>query len=367
MITGKATAEGTAAYAKKHGSLPAGHWRSAMGLTLSSVGLGTYLGNADPITDGKYAAAALQVMGGGVNVLDTAANYRYQRSERNLGAGLKQAVERGLIARDQVVVCTKAGYIPGDWGPPTKEWFETTYVKPGILKAGDVVGGGHVMTPAYLRHAVDQSRANLAVETIDLYYVHNPEAQLEARGVSEYYKRLTEAFRALEECAAVGKISAYGTATWNAYRTPVGTTSAASLERTLACAREAGGEKHRFRAIQLPYNLGLPEAAFAQTQEKADEIVSALDFARDAGLAVFTSASLMQGQLLGRFSTAMRGRFPGLDTDAQRCLQFARSTPGVTTALCGMKTPEHIVENLKTLSRAPFTPEEFETLVGTMR
>ena len=367
MITGNATADGTALLAKKHGSLPAGHWRSAMGLTLSSVGLGTYLGNADPITDGKYTAAALQVLGAGINVLDTAANYRYQRSERNLGAALKQAVDQGGVAREQVVVCTKAGYIPGDWGPPTKEWFEATYVKPGILKPGDVVGGGHVMTPAYLRHAVDQSRANLGLATIDLYYVHNPEAQLEARGVSEYYARLTDAFRALEECAAEGKIAAYGTATWNAYRAPAGTPSAASLERTLACAREAGGERHRFRAVQLPYNLGLPEAAFAQTQERGDGLATALELARDAGLAVFTSASLMQGQLLGRFSPALRARFTGLQSDAQRCLQFARSTPGVTTALCGMKTPEHVAENLRMLATAPLGPEEFDALVQALR
>src|SRR6187200_1335349 len=123
MMKGHATAEGTAAFAKKHAALPAEHFRSTLGLTLSSIGMGSYLGNADPVTDGKYAAAAGRALEVGLNVLDSAINYRFQRSERNLGAGLKKAVDAGLVSRDQVFVCTKAGFISGDWGPPTKEWF----------------------------------------------------------------------------------------------------------------------------------------------------------------------------------------------------------------------------------------------------
>ena len=89
MIKGHATPDGTAAFAKRHPALAAGHWRPVLGLTLSSFGLGTYLGNADPVTDGRYAAAAARALELGLNVIDTATNYRYQRSERNVGAALK--------------------------------------------------------------------------------------------------------------------------------------------------------------------------------------------------------------------------------------------------------------------------------------
>jgi len=80
MITGKATPEGTAAFAKNHPKAHERHWKSALGLTLSSVGMGSYLGNADPITDGKYTAAVVKAFEFGINVLDSAINYRYQRS-----------------------------------------------------------------------------------------------------------------------------------------------------------------------------------------------------------------------------------------------------------------------------------------------
>jgi aryl-alcohol dehydrogenase-like predicted oxidoreductase len=365
MIPGRATPEGTSAFAKKVTSAHPGHWRATLGLTLSSIGMGSYLGNADPVTDGKYAASAEKALSLGMNVLDTASNYRYQRSERNIGAGLKKAVDSGIVRREDVLLCTKAGFIPGDWGPPTREWFEETYIKPGVLGAGDVVSPGHSMAPKYLKHEVDQSRKNLGVETIDVYYVHNPETQLPVVGPDEYYVRLTGAFRALEECVAEGKIQWYGTATWHAYRTPPGTEAAVSLEKTVDCARQAGGEQHHFRVIQFPFNLAMPEARLAPTQERsAGEAVSALDLAQALGLAVFTSVPLMQGQLLGRFSKDFKAKFPGLDTDAQRCLQFVRSAPGVAAPLAGMKTIEHVEENAKVASIAPFTPEGFADIMA---
>jgi aryl-alcohol dehydrogenase-like predicted oxidoreductase len=367
MISGKATPQGTASYATKHAAAHAEHWRPALGLTVSSVGMGTYLGNADPVTDGKYAAATGKALSLGLNVLDSAANYRYQRSERNIGAGLKKAIDDGIVTRDQVILCSKGGFIPGDWGPPTREWFQETYVKSGILGAGDVVEPGHSMAPKYLKHEVDQSRKNLGVETIDVYHVHNPETQLPVVGPEDYYKRLTEAFRALEECAAEGKIQWYGTATWHAYRVPAGTEAAVSIEKTVACARAAGGENHRFRVLQLPFNLAMPEARLAATQERGGAEVSALEAAEALGLTVFTSVPLMQAQLLGRFSKEFKAKFPGLDTDAQRCIQFARSTPGIAAPLPGMKTLDHVVENAKVAALPPLTPDEYAGVLSILK
>jgi aryl-alcohol dehydrogenase-like predicted oxidoreductase len=364
MITGKATAEGTAAYARNHPKAHERHWKNALGLTLSSLGMGSYLGNADPITDGRYAAALVKALESGINVIDSAINYRYQRSERNLGAGLKKAIDAGLVRRDQVLLCTKGGFIAGDMGPPTREWFEETFAKPGIATPRDFVAGSHCMTPRYLRHEIEQSLRNFGVETIDVYYVHNPETQMPEVGEAEFYARLTAAFRELEACVAEGKIQVYGAATWHAYRVPPAHEAAVSLEKTIACAQAAGGKDHHFRVLQFPFNFGLPEALSHLTQAVGDQKRGAIDAARAAGLAVFTSVPLMQGQLLGRFGPEFRTQFPGLKTDAQRCLQFVRSTPGVTAPLCGMKDVAHVEENSAVCAEAPFSPEEFNALIG---
>ena len=357
MISGHATPEGTAAFAKKH----ADDWRTSLGLTHSSLGIGSYTGNADPVTDGRYAAAAVRSMELGVNVIDTAINYRHQRSERNMGAALQQAIDRGVVSRDQVIVCTKGGFVSGDMGPATREWFEETYLNPGIVKVEDIVARSHCMTPKYLSHEIDQSRANLGLETIDVYYVHNPETQLSEVVPDEFYPRLTEAFRVLEAAVKEGKIGCYGAATWQAFRVPDADPGFLSLERIVKCAEEAGGKDHHFRVIQLPYNLALPEAYRAETQPQGDAPATALRVAADLGLTVFTSVALAQGQLIGQFAPEFRDKFPGLKTDAQRCIQFARSTPGVAAPLCGMKDVEHVEENRRVATVPPLSPEAVDS------
>lgn len=362
MIAGHATPEGTARYARSRAGLHADHWRPGLGLTLPSVGLGSYLGNPDAPTDAGYAASTRRALQLGINLIDSAINYRFQRSERAIGAGLRQAIDEGQIARDEVVVCTKGGFLAGDNGMPGPDWFRKTFVDPGIAKADDIVAGCHCMTPAYLEHEVDQSRRNLGLETIDLYYVHNPETQIEEVGADEFYRRLTAAFRTLEACASAGKIRAYGAATWDAFRAPAGDPSQLSLERVIACAREAGGGGHRFRAIQLPFNLSMTEAYSAPFQPWKGGMTTALEIARESGLAVFASVPLLQGRLLGRFTPELKLKFPGLATDAQRSLQFVRSTPGLSAPLAGSKDPRHVEENAGVAAVPRLADEAYRSL-----
>lgn len=48
---------------------------------------------------------------GGVNIIDTAINYRYQKSERVVGAALRHLLKQGY-SRDEFFICSKNGYIP---------------------------------------------------------------------------------------------------------------------------------------------------------------------------------------------------------------------------------------------------------------
>ena len=116
----------------------------------STLGLGTYLGREDDVTDGLYRKAVARAVARGVNVVDTAVNYRHQRSERAVGAALAAAIRRGALQRDEVVVASKGGYLAFDRKVPSdpREYFMATYVRTGIVQPGDVVGS-HCMTPRY--------------------------------------------------------------------------------------------------------------------------------------------------------------------------------------------------------------------------
>ena len=364
-LAGRATVEGTRRYAEKlAGRLAAGHFRElAGGVAVSTLGLGTYLGPEDGATDVLYQDAVVHALELGVNVLDTAVNYRHQRSERAIRTALGTAIGRGVIRRDEVVVATKGSFIPFDGSVPRdpRAYFATTYVETGIIKPGDVVKGGHCMTPRYLRDQIDRSRTNLGVETLDVYYIHNPETQLGEVSRDEFLIRMRAAFGALEEAVATGSIAQYGTATWTGYRVDPGDPGYLSLAELVAAAPDAGGADHHFKVIQLPYNLGMTEAFTRANQRVKERMVPVLEAARELAISVIASASLHQGQLT-RLPPMMTEYVPGLTTDAQRALQFVRSTPGIVTALVGMKTPAHVDENATVGTLAPMGWEQFQRL-----
>jgi aryl-alcohol dehydrogenase-like predicted oxidoreductase len=126
-------------------------------------------------------------------------------------------------------------------------------------------------------------------------------------------------------------------------------------------AREVGGPDHHFRVVQLPYSLGMTEAFTGATQPVGGELCSVLEAARRLDLYVMTSASIYQGRL-ARLPAAVAQLIPGLETGAQRALQFARSTPGVGTALCGMKQAAHVDENARLVAVPPMPPAVFGRL-----
>ncbi len=368
-VAGFATEEGTRRYAERlAGRVAEGHFRQTRLGWLASIGIGTYLGEPDKETDTRYAEAIGRALELGANVIDTAINYRLQRSERSVAAALGRLIQGGQLARDEVIIASKAGFLTFDGETPhdPNRYFHEQYVATGVITSQEeVVGGMHCLTPRYLEDQLGRSLRNLNLETIDIYYVHNPETQLQVHSRGRFRERLRAAFAALEGFVAAGKIRVYGTATWNGYRQAPEARDFLSLAELVALAEEVGGRNHHFRAVQLPFNLAMPEAFTRGNQtlnpDASGGRVSFLEAAERLGITVFASAAVLQGQILNRIPEELR-RALGGETDAQRALQFARSAPGVATALVGMSRLEHVEENLKVAARPPLAEEEFRRL-----
>lgn len=353
LVEGHATAEGTRRLQKKFAPTRTDRFYRPLlnGAVVSSLGLGTYLGECDDAEDTRYMKTVTAALERGVNLLDTAINYRCQRSERAIGQALRTALSRGAITRDEFVVCTKGGYIPLDRTPPgTREGYrgflQSEYFGPGVMAPDDVVSGGHCLTPRYLADQIERSRRNLGLASIDVYYIHNPEQQLDTIDRARFLGVVRSAFSALEDYVARGVIGCYGCATWQGFRTPPGTRNHLSLEELVSAARDVGGERHHFNVIQVPVNLAMVEAVRTPTQQVGSELLPLLAAAHRLGVAVVGSATLMQAQLTRSLPREVETAFPGYRTDAQRAIAFAQSLP-VVSALVGMKSVSHLEENLQ--------------------
>jgi len=360
-MPGRATPQGTLRYAARfQGRTAAGHFREIPGgLLFSSIGIGTYLGEPDEAADKGYAEAVVAALAGGINVVDSAINYRLQRSERSVGAALKELAAKGF-GRDEIVLCTKAGFLTPDGEMPddANEYFSREYIERGVFRPEEIAGGCHCMTPRYLADQLDRSLRNLGVECVDVFYLHNPETQLSDVSRDELKKRIREAFAFLESAVSSRKIGAYGLATWNAFREESKAQGYFSLAEMEEIAREVGGSDHHFRFVQLPVNLAMPEALIRPNQVVQGKTLAMVQAARALGITLVSSAALLQGQLTRNLPPYI-GDALGLKKNSEQALQFARSVPGVTTALVGMSRVEHVRANLALVGVEPAPRDQF--------
>ncbi len=364
MISGRATPSDTKDF-ESRSRCANGHFRDAFeGLRLSSIGLGTYLGEEDDATDRGFEESIEIGLGSGVNVFDSALNYRGQRSERAVGRALGRAVSNGL-PRGAFFVSTKGGFLPHDSEDPRSPdaYAREEYFESGALSPADLAAGCHALAPSFLARALEQSRRNLDVTTVDLYYLHNPETQLQSVPREEFRKRLLLAFEFLESSVSAGAIARWGIATWDCLRVPPRHPAHLSLEECLAVAREVAGETHHFAAVQFPLNLAMPQAVAFPSQSLKGRLVPLLTAARELGLASFSSASILQGRLaVADLPPEVDETFSAAKPGAQRALQLPRSAPGIATALVGVSNPAHARDTFALAGTPPASPEEIQTL-----
>jgi len=361
MLSGFVTPEGTAKFAKASDA-DSKNFRIVQDLTLSNVGVGTYLGEPDSETDELVKNAVKKSINSGINIIDTAINYRSQKAERSVGKAISELVEENKINRDEIFISTKNGYVTNDADIKQDFWqyVNEEYVKKGVIKAGDISSGYHCMTISYLEDQLNRSLNNLDLECVDLIYLHNAvEGQIKDLSKEQFVQKLKDVFEFYEKKRNDGKIKFYGMATWECFRVDSDNQQFLSLSEVLDLAKQVGGENHGFRFIQLPFNMHLDQAFMKKNQNIDGKNISILEAAQKYNIGVFTSVPLMQGRLL---APGVMPEFNGLKPSLL-ALQFIRSTPGVLAPLVGHKLEAHVNENLEIMKIPPIEENEFSSLV----
>src|SRR5207237_2207421 len=91
------------------------------------------------------------------------------------------------------------------------------------------------------------------------------------------------------------------------------------------------------------------------------QVKTVMEAAGELGITLIASASLLQGQVARNLPTFVAQAL-GLESDAERALQFVRSSPGISTALVGMSRVEHVRANARLVSVPPATIDQFSRL-----
>ena len=370
LLHGYATSAGTKKYieyAIQRGK-PSSHFRIFDGLYLSSIGMGTYLGQLTAEDDKAMENAVYEsIKSSAVNVIDTAINYRAMKSEKSVGRALLRLEKDGIISRDEVFICTKNGYITNDGDYPSidvMEYMQKMFISTDLIKAHDISSGYNVLNPNYIERCIDKSLMNMHIGTIDLVYIHNSfESWHEDISREEFMQMLAKVFEVYEKYRSNTKIRYYGMATWTCFRVSQDNKEYLSLEEVVKLAENIGGRQHGFRFIQLPYNLAYSEALLLKNQIVGSERnLTILEAANRLNIKVFTSIPLFQSRLL----RAQIPDYMGLTDQVAKLVQVIRSSPSVIAPLIGYKKPEHVEQNLMLANIPPLNDIEFRKAVQVL-
>ena len=370
-IKGFASSEGTKKF--RDNAIKKGksylHFKEFDDLILSSIGMGTYLGDLSKEDDIDIENALYEsVKSHAINVIDSAINYRAMKSEKSIGRSITRLVNDGIISRDEIFVSTKNGYITNDGDYPMLdvwEYIQRMYISTGIIKAEDISSGYNVLKPAYIEKCIERSRFNLKLDTLDLIYIHNAfESWNQDVSKNKFFDMLSKVFEVYEKFRSKNKIRYYGMATWTCFRVGEENKEYLSLDEVYNIAKSIGGIDHGFRFIQLPYNLAYSEALFLKNQNVGNEKkLTILEAAKKLKIGVFSSVPLLQGKLI---QTKIPDYSETLTDPIMKLLQIIRSSPSIIAPLIGQKKMDHVNKNNKISEIPPLSEEEFKLAIEVL-
>ncbi|RXJ68519.1 aldo/keto reductase [Halarcobacter ebronensis] len=349
-----ATLEATLDYAKKFSTYK-DFYIKHNNLIFSKLGLGTF--NKEPYKEENYLfhyiEGVKEAIKSGINFIDSASNYRYGQSEKEIGIALKELFDENAIKREELIICSKGGFIQLEYPFPENpyEWIEENIIEKKLATKDDIELDQHCMTADFIEWSCKKSLENMGIDSFDIYYLHNPEMQLLKLGKSKFLKRVESIFKRFEKMADQGLINYYGVATWNGFINDGTINELINLEDLVEIAKKVGGKEHRFKYIQTPFNMGKTSIYTLPTQYVKHEKCTLLQAAHRLGIGVISSSSLLQMNLFKKSIKPETGYLldPNmiLKNDIQLALQFVRSTPGIISSLFASKVPVHIKENLE--------------------
>ena len=261
-------------------------------LHYSEIGIGTYLGDSNEVIDDRLLKVIEGAILKGINLIDTAPNYRCERSEKVIGSILNK------IDRSKIVLSTKVGFLPFEKKEPQHydQYFKDRFINSGIINIDNVYGDWQSFHPDYIEWQLNESLKRLNTDYVDIYYLHNPDELLEYIDIDKFYSIIYDAFTFLDKMIKVGKIKYVGISTWNGF---LDNELKIDLNKIIDISNNALSSS-RFKFLQVPYSLAMTDYLLKKTQTNLSDNkkYSLMHLANLNNIDVITSAPLYHGKLI---------------------------------------------------------------------
>ena len=306
---------------------------------ISRVGVGLYQGEESDLGDLKLFEVLEYALLNGIHVLDCAPSYRNRRSEIVLGRLTQKYPDRDFF------ISTKGGFVPFDFSQGeekenayVQELFDRRWVRPSLFDQEYF----QTFDPVFLEQALTTTLTTLSRDSIELYYLHNPEYFLAKVGRARFLEVMKEVLLWIKDKIKSGQIKAFGISSWNGFFEEEKNARLELLE-FYTLAQEVGIETY-FNYLQVPYNFAQTRALFFKGQKLGNSQKSLFGVAKEFNISILGSAPLGQGKLTKyNYPEKVKKIFPGMSS-AQISLSFVLSTPGISSALIGTTSLVHFKE-----------------------
>ena len=221
---------------------------------MSNFAFGTYrISDQNP----QHIAALKEAINSGITMIDTSSNYMNGGAERAIALAFK---EFDSDLTEDIEIVSKFGYIQNE---NMQRHLETPFDE--VVEYSPTCF--HSISQTFMQDQLTHTLGRLQMQSLDCYLIHNPEYYILdaiAKGIDkddrldEMYKRLFDAFMALELEVKNGRIRSYGISS-NSFSKPRNSEEFLPYEDLLTlasdAAQEIGNETHSFTTIELPINL----------------------------------------------------------------------------------------------------------------
>lgn len=225
----------------------------------SLIGFGAYrIGYKDYLSYPQCEESLRHAIQEGVNIIDTSSTYSNGQSETLIGSTVKKLIHNKSIKRQDIILMSKAGYVQeGSLELATRKELNNKPFKNMYRMSNEF---WYCIHPDFLKDQVERSLKRLNVDTLDVFFIHNPEVILkyyELNGVDrntakeKFLDSLKRAFLSLEGLAENNIIKAYGVSSNTLGSTTEDFTSISLVE--IQNIIKTSGLKH-FKLIQVPFN-----------------------------------------------------------------------------------------------------------------